>query len=141
MLVVPFTRETEYIKAYKQARRKDDDIAIVNAGLSVILCQNNGQWIVEAARFSYGGMGPTTVCAKQSANMITGKPWEPSLVTDRVCQQLLQDMPMPLSTPGGQVEFRKSCMRCRFNLLQWLKVLCKNSLFMFQKRFRFIPRR
>lgn len=29
---IPFTGETEFAKEYKQAPRRDDDIAIVNAG-------------------------------------------------------------------------------------------------------------
>jgi len=34
---IPFTRETEFTKEYKQSPRRDDDIAIVNAGLHTAL--------------------------------------------------------------------------------------------------------
>ena len=34
---LPWTREHEYVKEFKQAHRQDDDIAIVNAGMRVQL--------------------------------------------------------------------------------------------------------
>ena len=44
---------------YKQARRKDDDIAIVNGAFNVHL--NAKTAIVESAKFAFGGMGPTVI--------------------------------------------------------------------------------
>jgi len=44
--------EREIIKAYKQAKRKDDDIAIVTAGLRVRLGEDN---CVEDVCLAYGG--------------------------------------------------------------------------------------
>lgn len=32
---IPFTKEHDYIREYKQAHRRDDDIAIANAGMRV----------------------------------------------------------------------------------------------------------
>ena len=32
---IPFTRRHEYVREFKQAHRRDDDIAIVNAGMRV----------------------------------------------------------------------------------------------------------
>ena len=34
---IPWCREHEYFEAYKQARRRDDDIAIVGAGMRLLL--------------------------------------------------------------------------------------------------------
>ena len=39
---VPFTRKHEYVKEFKQAHRRDDDIAIVNAGMRVRMQQTTG---------------------------------------------------------------------------------------------------
>ena len=39
---VPFTREHEYVKEFKQAHRRDDDIAIVNAGMRFRMAQGTG---------------------------------------------------------------------------------------------------
>jgi xanthine dehydrogenase/oxidase len=36
-VVIPYNHENQYIEAYKQARRREDDIAIVNAGFNVSL--------------------------------------------------------------------------------------------------------
>ena len=36
---MPFTRQYEYVKEFKQAHRRDDDIAIVNAGMQVKLAE------------------------------------------------------------------------------------------------------
>ena len=32
---IPFTKEYDYVREYKQAHRRDDDIAIANAGMRV----------------------------------------------------------------------------------------------------------
>ena len=37
---VPFTRQYEYVKEFKQAHRRDDDIAIVNAGMRFAMTQD-----------------------------------------------------------------------------------------------------
>ncbi len=36
---IPATRRYEYVKEWKQAHRRDDDIAIVNAGMRVTFRQ------------------------------------------------------------------------------------------------------
>lgn len=36
-MFIPFTQQYEYVKEFKQAPRRDDDIAIVNAGMRVRL--------------------------------------------------------------------------------------------------------
>lgn len=55
---MPWTRENEYAFAYKQAKRRDDDIAIVTCGMRLLL---NDDKTVEEASFAFGGMGPTTL--------------------------------------------------------------------------------
>jgi xanthine dehydrogenase/oxidase len=53
--------------AYKQAKRRDDDIAIVNAGLRLIFDEekvdpnNPNSLIIKDACFASGGMGPTSL--------------------------------------------------------------------------------
>lgn len=37
---IPLTRRYEYVREFKQAHRRDDDIAIVNAGMRVLLSQS-----------------------------------------------------------------------------------------------------
>ncbi len=38
---IPFNEQHEYVKEFKQAHRRDDDIAIVNAGMRVKLAPND----------------------------------------------------------------------------------------------------
>jgi xanthine dehydrogenase/oxidase len=57
-LFVPFTRKDEYTRAFKQAKRRDDDIAIVNACFRVLLDEGH---VVREATLVYGGMAATTV--------------------------------------------------------------------------------
>jgi len=67
---VPAAQEKgEYIKAYKQAKRKDDDIAIVNSALRITLDDDE---IVESADLVYGGMAPITIRAKNASEFLVG---------------------------------------------------------------------
>lgn len=65
----------EYIYGYKQARRREDDIAIANAGLRVFLTPAAGHpnWTVKEASFVYGGMSYITVVAKKTQEAVIGK--------------------------------------------------------------------
>ena len=45
---VPFTRQHEFVKEFKQAHRRDDDIAIVNAGMRFQMGQAEGEQCVLA---------------------------------------------------------------------------------------------
>lgn len=38
---IPFTRQNEFVREFKQAHRRDDDIAIVNAGMRVLLAPSH----------------------------------------------------------------------------------------------------
>lgn len=41
-MFLPTTRRFEYVKEFKQAHRRDDDIAIVNAGMRVSFKESEG---------------------------------------------------------------------------------------------------
>ncbi|KAJ3128358.1 hypothetical protein HK098_004605 [Nowakowskiella sp. JEL0407] len=106
-IFVPFTVELEYVKAYKQAKRRDDDIAIVNSCIKVAFTQTEEGFVVKDATLAFGGMAPTTVVAKKSSASLVGKVWNDQLI-DEISSLLLEDMPMSFDTPGGQVEYRKT---------------------------------
>lgn len=42
---LPWTRKHEYVKEFKQAHRRDDDIALVNAGMRVAFEHKGDQWV------------------------------------------------------------------------------------------------
>ena len=61
--------------AFKQARRREDDIAIVNTGMRVLLEKptNSSSWKIQDCSFSFGGMAPTTVMAMKTIKGLTGR--------------------------------------------------------------------
>lgn len=95
----------EYIRAYKQSKRKDDDIAIVNAVLRVTLNDSN---VVESCNLVYGGMAPITIPAKKAEQYLTGKSWTHKETLEGVMNALEQDFDLRFSVPGGMATYRKS---------------------------------
>jgi xanthine dehydrogenase/oxidase len=64
---IPWTREHEFVQAYKQAHRREDDIALVNAGMRLFCCKDGrSSWVVKEASIVYGGVGPTVAQCKQA---------------------------------------------------------------------------
>lgn len=108
-ILIPFTEKHEYVYAFKQARRREDDIAIVNTGMRVLLEKqgNSSSWQIKDCSFSFGGMAPTTVMAMNTIKGLTGRTWSESIVND-ACQLLAEDLPLAPGTPGGQIEYRRS---------------------------------
>ena len=51
---VPAARPLEWFHEYKQCRRRDDDIAIANGGMRVVLDGTTG--LVSEASLAFGGM-------------------------------------------------------------------------------------
>lgn len=105
-LRVPIAREKgEYLKAYKQSKRKDDDIAIVNAALRVSLDDSDR---VESVDLVYGGMAPTTIAAKAAVQYLKGKTWTDSETLEGTMNALGQDFDLRFGVPGGMATYRKS---------------------------------
>lgn len=103
---IPVTREKgEYFQAYKQSKRKDDDIAIVNAALRISLSDYN---VVESADLVYGGMAPTTVAAKTAGAYLKGKKLTDPATLEGTMNALEQDFALSFSVPGGMATYRKS---------------------------------
>ncbi|CAG8554989.1 8697_t:CDS:10 [Dentiscutata erythropus] len=104
-IFIPCSRQGQYNRAYKQAKRRDDDIAIVNAGLSVLLDDNNQ---VKEAAFAFGGMSWVTVRAPESERFVLGKKWGDQNVLKGLLEKLCEEFQMKFSTPGGMATYRKS---------------------------------
>ncbi len=62
---VPWTRQGEYVREFKQSPRREDDIAIVNAGLRVLL--EPGSSVVREAALAFGGVASRTIMAPGAA--------------------------------------------------------------------------
>lgn len=105
-LRIPVASEKgEYLRAYKQAKRKDDDIAIVNAALRVSLNVNN---IVESVDLVYGGMAATTVAAKEAVSYLRDKQWTDLSTLEGAMNALEKDFDLRFGVPGGMATYRKS---------------------------------
>jgi xanthine dehydrogenase/oxidase len=102
---LPAKGTREVLKAYKQAKRKDDDIAIVTAAFRVRLDSENK---VKDASIVFGGMAPMTKESPKTRNALLGKPWFHSETIDAALKGLLEDFNLPYSVPGGMADYRKT---------------------------------
>ena len=103
---IPIAKEKgEYLRAYKQAKRKDDDIAIVNAALRVSLDDKHK---VESVNLIYGGMAPTTVAARGTTSYLQGKIWTDQGTFEGAMDALEKDFDLRFGVPGGMPTYRKS---------------------------------
>ena len=65
--------------SYKQSRRREDDLAIVNAGLRVVMVpgekeEGEGEgWTVGDCGLAYGGMSYVTVMATKTQQALIGR--------------------------------------------------------------------
>lgn len=72
--VIGSVLQHEYILGYKQSRRREDDIAIVNAGLKVQLEQQEDHlWRVKDSSLCFGGMSYITLFASQTQQLLSGR--------------------------------------------------------------------
>lgn len=103
---VPLANEIfEYIKPFKQARRREDDISIVTSGMRIRLAVDGDKWIIKDAAIAFGGMAPTTVLASETANVLIGSEFcHETFVKAR--EVALKELTLPYIVPGGQAAFR-----------------------------------
>ena len=103
---IPIAREKgEFMRAYKQAKRKDDDIAIVNAASRVSLSED---CIVQSIDLVFGGMAPTTVAARKTMRKLIGKKWDHPETLEEGINSLEEDFDLRFGVPGGMASYRKS---------------------------------
>ncbi|KAI5864323.1 xanthine dehydrogenase [Durotheca rogersii] len=103
---IPLTRETgDYFRAYKQAKRKDDDIAIVTGAMHVRLDRKG---IVEHCNLVYGGMAPFTIAAGKTNELLRGKLFAHPDTLEGAMSTLESDFNLPFNVPGGMASYRKS---------------------------------
>ncbi|RSM04086.1 hypothetical protein CEP52_007031 [Fusarium oligoseptatum] len=105
-IIIPLADEDalEITKAYKQAKRKDDDIAIVTSGLRVRLDQDG---LVQDSGFAFGGMAPTTVIAAKAQEAVAGKRWADTATLEAAIDALLEQFDLPFGVPGGMAHYRR----------------------------------
>ncbi|KAJ6490221.1 Molybdopterin-binding domain of aldehyde dehydrogenase-domain-containing protein [Mycena vitilis] len=98
------TNDREVVRAYKQAKRKDDDIAIVTACFSMRVTPEG---TISHVRLAYGGMAATVLSAKKTENILTGKQFSPKTLEEAL-EVLGAEMHLPFNVPGGMASYRKT---------------------------------
>ncbi|XP_037379696.1 aldehyde oxidase [Talpa occidentalis] len=102
---IPYSRKWEFVSAFRQAQRQQNALATVNSGMRVFF--GDGDSIIRELSISYGGVGPTTICAEKACQKLIGRPWNEKML-DEACRLLLDEVSLPGSAPGGKVEFRRT---------------------------------
>lgn len=93
----------EAVKAYKQAKRKEDDIAIVTSCFRVRL---DDKGLVEQVALAYGGMAPTTISASNTQAALVGKKWTDQSTLDVALDSLHSELSLSYDVPGGMSQYR-----------------------------------
>lgn len=99
----PDTREIT--KAYKQAKRKDDDIAIVTAAFRLRVDDDD---IVSDVSLAYGGMAPMTIVSSRAMKYLLGKSWQSSTTLDETMKILTEEFNLKYDVPGGLASYRRT---------------------------------
>jgi len=99
----------EYIMPFKQARRREDDISIVTAGIrmKVSPSKDSSHFIIAEASLSFGGVAAKTILALNTAKGLIGKPWT-SETFSFARKQLVRELDLRDDAPGGQTEYRRA---------------------------------
>uniref|UniRef100_A0A8D3E3Y3 xanthine dehydrogenase n=1 Tax=Scophthalmus maximus TaxID=52904 RepID=A0A8D3E3Y3_SCOMX len=126
---IPFSRKWEFVRAFRQAPRKESSFATVTTGMRVFFSEASR--VVQDISIYYGGMGPTTVSAARTCKALIARPWDDEVLS-RAYDVLLDELALPPSEPGGKVEFRRSLTLSflfKFNLeiLQKSNPACRSS--------------
>lgn len=108
---VPWPGEHDAVHVFKQAHRREDDIAIVNAAVRLRTSPLDvGACTIDAAWLAFGGVGPTVVRCDRTAGLLAGKPLsrDTALVRDRA--------PGKTSVPRKELEVAAwQCIRMRYS--------------------------
>ncbi|KAI8867184.1 xanthine dehydrogenase, partial [Ramicandelaber brevisporus] len=116
---LPYNQPGEFVLAFKQARRKDDDIAIVNAGLRVNIDLDTHA--VKDALFAFGGMAAMTVVARKTSAAAVGITWGDRSSLDSLLDTLGSELQLAFSTPGGMPDYRMA-LASSFVFKLWCQV-------------------
>lgn len=102
---IPYSSRYQFVKAYKQAKRREDDISIVTAAVNVEFESNTN--IIKNINLAFGGMAPVTKLATKSSQALIGLKWSEEMV-DKAFTHLLDELPLHPSAPGGNILYRRA---------------------------------
>ncbi|KAJ3584144.1 hypothetical protein NHX12_014640, partial [Muraenolepis orangiensis] len=103
---LPETRQGEFVRAFRQAPRKENALATVTTGMRVVFEEGRSQ-VVQDLHLYYGGVGPRTLWASRTCQALIGRPWGEE-VLEEAYSVLLEEVVLSPEAPGGKVQFRRS---------------------------------
>ena len=108
-VVLPYSTKFEYMKEFKQAQRRDDDIAIVNAGIRVkFQYSEEGEcWCIQDASIVFGGVGPVTTIAENTEKYLASRVLDLETLHGAL-EMVKNDVKISPTAPGGKIEYRRS---------------------------------
>jgi|EP00505_MAST-04D_sp_SCG-Rhode-Island_P001000 xanthine dehydrogenase/oxidase len=106
-IIIPRTSASEYVCAYKQARRRDDDISIVNACFRVQFDDEDPLAIV-AMHAAYGGMAAVSKAAENLETAVCNEKRWTNDVLKAGLAALQTDFNLPDNVPGGMPGYRQT---------------------------------
>ncbi|MDP2434453.1 MAG: molybdopterin-dependent oxidoreductase [archaeon] len=123
---VPHQSPDELVMAFKQARRREDDIAIVNACIAVKLDPSSSSGRVSDCSLAFGGMGPSVVQASAVAAVaIKGKDLKLPGTLDALLDALAGALALPHDVPGGMPAYRTT-VALGFAKIFWLRFMAQH---------------
>ncbi|XP_013383775.1 xanthine dehydrogenase/oxidase-like, partial [Lingula anatina] len=109
-IFIPFSKKNEFVFGYKQAQRRENAAAIMNAGMRVLFEDDTN--VIKEMQIAFGGMSETSSLALRTARRSVGRKWEDRLTSD-VVQWLVEDFPSPPEDIGGQMAYKRA-LACSF---------------------------
>ncbi|CAJ0933287.1 unnamed protein product, partial [Mesorhabditis belari] len=104
-ILLPLSKQNEHLAVYKQAQRRDDDIAIVTGAFKVKIDPVTKR--IENISIAYGGMAPVTKFAKITCETLQKKKFERS-VLDFGMEKLREEFALSAEVPGGMPRYRQA---------------------------------
>ncbi|XP_063822618.1 xanthine dehydrogenase [Ostrinia nubilalis] len=102
---IPFSRKYQYVKAIKQAKRREDDISIVTAAVNVEFEDHTN--VIKVINVAFGGMAPVTKLTPKTSELLKGLKWNEEML-ERAYNALLDELPLDPSAPGGNIQYRRA---------------------------------
>ncbi|PXF47901.1 Xanthine dehydrogenase [Gracilariopsis chorda] len=114
-VVLPWNEsQFDFTHPFKVSRRREDDIAIVSAGIRLKLSPNQEPtssekpgFIIEAAHVGLGGIAPRTVSMNDVERVLTGKLFNETSLKEGM-RVMARSALLPKNVPGGMPEYRQS---------------------------------
>lgn len=102
---IPFSTKFQYLKAIKQAKRREDDISIVTSAVNIEFEENTN--VIKYINLAFGGMAPVTKIATNTGNVLKGLKWNENML-EKAYSLLIDELPLDPSAPGGNIQFRRA---------------------------------